>query len=242
MIQARALTIVSRMPDSREPAGDYADLYTTAGDVIDVYNPFDTFTDGDGGRVKRRQFVNNQIPASMINPFGTKLGPFWAPPNNPGLRGPNGERTNVANLNIGGGSRVDWRVVGMDCVPSTVAAARRRFHNTEFHMTVADLRAMNFQDGAFDLIVSTSTLDHFPRRAEFLRALEELVRVLRPGGRMVLVLDNPLNPGYWPLRLLCQRVTSFRLGYTMTRAGFRRELQPASPLTGLSSRVPAMTA
>ena len=108
MIQARALTIVSRMPDSRELAGDYADLYTTAGDVIDVYNPFDTFTDGDN-RVKRRPFVNNQIPASMINPFGTKLGPFWAPPNNPGLRGPNGERTNIANLNIGGGSRVDWR-------------------------------------------------------------------------------------------------------------------------------------
>ena len=108
MIQARALTIVSRMPDSRELAGDYGDLFTTAGDPITVYNPFDTFTDGDN-RVRRRPFVNNEIPASMINPFGTKLGPFWAAPNNPGLRGPNGERTNIANLNIGGASKVTWR-------------------------------------------------------------------------------------------------------------------------------------
>ena len=107
MIQARALTIVTRMPDNRELAGDYADLFTTAGDVINVYNPFDTFTDGDA-RVKRRPFPNNQIPASMINPFGPRVGAFWIQPNNPGLRGPNGERTNVANLNIGGASRVDW--------------------------------------------------------------------------------------------------------------------------------------
>jgi len=34
-----------------------------------------------------------------------------------------------------------------------------------------------------------------------------------------------LNPGYWPLRLLCHHATSFYLGYMMTRGGFRRELQ-----------------
>ena len=108
MIQARALTIVSRMPDSRELAGDYGGLYTTGGDAINVYNPFDTFTDSDG-RVLRRPFPNNQIPASLINPFGPRLGSFWAQPNNPGLSGPNGERTNIANLNIGGASTVTWR-------------------------------------------------------------------------------------------------------------------------------------
>lgn len=108
MVQARALTIVSRMPDDRELAGDYADLYTTAGDPINIYNPFDTYEDANG-RTLRMPFPNNQIPAGLIHPFGPRLGPFWGKPNNPGLRGPNGERTNIANLNIGGASRVDWR-------------------------------------------------------------------------------------------------------------------------------------
>lgn len=108
MVQARALTIVSRMPDSRELAGDYADLYTTAGDPITVYNPFDTYTDADG-RTLRKPFADNQVPASLVNPFGPRLAPYWAQPNNPGLLGPNGERTNIANLSVGGASRVDWR-------------------------------------------------------------------------------------------------------------------------------------
>ncbi len=117
------------------------------------------------------------------------------------------------------------QVVGMDHEPSTVAAARQRFPDPSLAMTTSDLCAMNFKDGAFDLILSTSTLDHFHSRAEFLKALEELARVLRPGGRMILVLDNPLNPGYWPLRMLCHRATSFYLGYTMTRARFCGELR-----------------
>ena len=117
------------------------------------------------------------------------------------------------------------RVVGMDWASSTVARARQRFPDAGIDMTVTDLCAMNFQSGTFDLIVSTSTLDHFNTRWEFLQALKEMHRVLSPGGRMVLVIDNPLNPGYWPLRLLCGRAASFRLGYTMTQSGFRGELE-----------------
>ena len=109
MIQGRALPIVSRMPDSRELSGDYGDLFTTAGDPINVYNPFDTFVDAADDRVKRRPFANNQIPASLINPFGQNVGAFWASPTSSGLPGPNGERTNIANLNIAGTSAVSLR-------------------------------------------------------------------------------------------------------------------------------------
>jgi len=116
-------------------------------------------------------------------------------------------------------------VVGMDHDAHTVAGARRRLGSSALQMTVSDLCAMNFLDESFDLIMSTSTLDHFESRAEFVQALEELVRVVRPGGTMILLLDNPWNPAYWPLRLLCHRVTSFSLGYTMTLRGFRGELE-----------------
>ncbi len=108
MIQARALTIVTRVPDSRELSGDFGGLFTTAGQPITIFNPSDTFTDTDG-KVKRRPYPNNQIPASQINPFGTKSASYYGKPNSVGLLGPNGQRTNIANFNLGGASTVTWR-------------------------------------------------------------------------------------------------------------------------------------
>jgi SAM-dependent methyltransferase len=112
------------------------------------------------------------------------------------------------------------RVVGMDCLASTVARAALRFRGPGIDLTVADLRSLNFADSTFDLIVSTSTLDHFDQRAEFVEALAELYRVLRPGGRMVLLLDNPLNPAYLPLKWICRWLAPYRLGYAATRRNF----------------------
>ena len=49
------------------------------------------------------------IPASMINPFGPNLLRFWGPgPSNPGLRGPNGERTEVGNLQLAETTDTSW--------------------------------------------------------------------------------------------------------------------------------------
>lgn len=60
--------------------------------------------------------------------------------------------------------------------------------------TVADVRCVPFADASFDGVLSTSTLDHFHHRSEIDEALTELRRVLRPGGRLILTLDNPHNP------------------------------------------------
>lgn len=62
---------------------------------------------------------------------------------------------------------------------------------------VADTRALPFEDGRFETIVSLSTLDHFEDPADIGRSLAELSRVLAPGGRLVLTLDNPANPVVW---------------------------------------------
>ena len=83
-------------------------------------------------------------------------------------------------------------VVAIDASPAAVAAARRRHPGLDAH--VADVRALPFEDGSFDVAVSTSTLDHFSSRADIDTALRELHRVLAPGGLAVVTLDNPWNP------------------------------------------------
>ena len=116
-------------------------------------------------------------------------------------------------------------VVGMDCVAQTVVRAHQQHSSSGVMMTVSDLRAMNFRDGTFDLGVSTSTLDHFRSRSEFIQSLEELARITKPGGTMILTLDNPWNLTYWPLRLLCYYVAPFSLGYTVTRRRLRKDME-----------------
>jgi len=58
----------------------------------------------------------------------------------------------------------------------------------------ADVRCLPFAGGVFDLVVSNSTLDHFDDVAQIERAVIEIHRVLAPGGRLILTLDNPANP------------------------------------------------
>ena len=48
--------------------------------------------------------------------------------------------------------------------------------------------------GSFAGVLSTSTLDHFDDPADLRLALAELARLLAPGGRLLLTLDNPPEP------------------------------------------------
>ena len=83
-------------------------------------------------------------------------------------------------------------VVAIDASPAAVEAARRRHPGLDAR--VADVRELPFEDGSFDVVVSTSTLDHFPSRADIDTGLRELHRVLAPDGLAVVTLDNPWNP------------------------------------------------
>jgi SAM-dependent methyltransferase len=83
-------------------------------------------------------------------------------------------------------------VVGVDVSPSIAAAAAERYPALDAR--VAHVHALPFEDGSIDAIVSNSTLDHFDDAAEIDRSVLELARVLRPGGTLVLTLDNPANP------------------------------------------------
>jgi len=117
-------------------------------------------------------------------------------------------------------------LLGTDIAESTVAAATRQSSLQPLIGFVSDVRALPLADGAVDVALSMSTLDHFDNREEFRRALAELVRTIRIGGDVVITLDNPHNPT-WPLLRAASslRLTPFRLGYTPSLQTFTRELR-----------------
>ena len=82
--------------------------------------------------------------------------------------------------------------IGVDVSEAVVQAASER-HPGLVCMR-ADVRRLPFEDASLDAVVSNSTLDHFDSVVDILAAVRELHRVLRPGGTLLLTLDNPGNP------------------------------------------------
>jgi SAM-dependent methyltransferase len=122
-------------------------------------------------------------------------------------------------------------VTGVDISPVAVAAARERYPDLD--AAIGDVRALSYADSTFDVVVSNSTLDHFTAVGEIETALRELQRVLRPGGLLVITLDNPGNPLVWlrnalPLPLLKRlRLVPYQVGTTYDHKSLARLLRDA---------------
>ncbi len=122
-------------------------------------------------------------------------------------------------------------VVGMDISMEITRAARS--NNPGLTATGADVRRLPFADGAFDVILSNSTLDHFDSRDEMLSSLRELRRVLRRDGELLLTVDNLLNPlvalrNSMPFPLLHRLgLVPYRMGVTYGPSGLVRLLREA---------------
>lgn len=84
------------------------------------------------------------------------------------------------------------QVCGIDIDPEVVARAAQR--NPELEAILADVRSIPLPARSFDAVVSNSTLDHFDGPAPVAAALDEIHRVLRPGGSLLVTMDNPRNP------------------------------------------------
>lgn len=78
------------------------------------------------------------------------------------------------------------RVTGVDLSPEMLAIARRRAAVLErdVDLRVADAESLDIPDESFDTVVSTLTMCSIP---DHRAALAEARRVLRPGGRLVMV-------------------------------------------------------
>ena len=76
-------------------------------------------------------------------------------------------------------------VTGLDADPVMIAAARRRFEieGTQLHLIEGQAERLPFDDAVFDRVVAVTVLCFVQDAA---RAVAEMARVLKPGGRLVI--------------------------------------------------------
>lgn len=84
---------------------------------------------------------------------------------------------------------------GVDLTDAAVELARRRFELFELPGTfqTADAENLSFADDSFDLVYSHGVLHHTPDTA---KAIREVHRVLRPGGRGIVMLYHRNSYNY----------------------------------------------
>jgi ubiquinone/menaquinone biosynthesis C-methylase UbiE len=89
-----------------------------------------------------------------------------------------------------------------DLSPEMLRRARNRLKNPLPTHVAADLALLPFADGTFDCVTCGYVLEHLP---DARLGLAEMSRVMRPGGRMLLLTTEDSFSGAWTSRLWCCR-------------------------------------
>lgn len=119
------------------------------------------------------------------------------------------------------------RIIGTDASFEVAVAAKRRMVSEWDgwgNAVVSDIRNSSFKADSFDQIISNSTLDHFTNKEYIITSLRDLYRILKPGGVLIITLDNPSNPVVYLRNLLSYRLLKFfgtipfYMGVTVSRS------------------------
>ncbi len=123
-------------------------------------------------------------------------------------------------------------VVAIDISTEIIALAKRQAKQRNVDASgyiCCDVRHLPIQSNSIDLIISDSTLDHFPSEVDIITALKELARVLQIGGTLILTIDNKSNLTYPPyifIRLWMRlRLSPYFVGRTLSFAKLRHTLE-----------------
>jgi ubiquinone/menaquinone biosynthesis C-methylase UbiE len=98
------------------------------------------------------------------------------------------------------------RMAGVDLAPGMVRVTRERLNGLQLRsdLAVGSVFALPWRDGAFDAVVSTFAFSAFP---DLGAALDEVVRVVGPGGRVIIVDAGEASDGNLVARLLARTWT-----------------------------------
>jgi len=132
---------------------------------------------------------------------------------------PFAECRDLSVLEIGCGSGIDAlqfvrhgaRYTGIDLTPAAVDLTSRALDVFGFsgESHVADAEALPFEDASFDLVYSHGVLHHTP---DTQRAVDEVRRVLRPGGRAIVMLYHRRSYNYYVNIMFFRRIGVRLLG------------------------------
>jgi ubiquinone/menaquinone biosynthesis C-methylase UbiE len=75
------------------------------------------------------------------------------------------------------------RVIGIDSSESMLAESRRRFAEQDFEARAGEIDSLPLRTGEVDVVLANMVLHHAPDPS---RAIREMSRVLKPGGRLVI--------------------------------------------------------
>ena len=75
-------TSTRTVPTLLQREGDFSQTKNASGQVMTIYNPFDTFVNAQGN-IERRPFPGNVIPAGMLDPIALKALAYFPLPNVP---------------------------------------------------------------------------------------------------------------------------------------------------------------
>jgi SAM-dependent methyltransferase len=122
------------------------------------------------------------------------------------------------------------RAYGVDISEPTLIQARAAFQGDALRCAVSDVRELPFGDASFDAIYSMGTIEHFD---ETERAVEEMARVLKPGGRAIVGVPNRHDPFLRPvLATGLQALGLYAYGYEKSYS--RRALKEMLERAGLT--------
>jgi SAM-dependent methyltransferase len=118
---------------------------------------------------------------------------------------------------------------GIDISQPIVIQAKTAFTGTlePLRAAVADVRALPFRDATFDAVYSMGTIEHFDETAH---AVEEIARVLKPGGHAIVGVPNRYDPFLRPvLATMLQGIGLYGYGYekSYSRRALRQLLEQA---------------
>ncbi|MEK6320279.1 MAG: class I SAM-dependent methyltransferase [Acidobacteriota bacterium] len=101
-------------------------------------------------------------------------------------------------------------VTGIDLTPRSIEIARRRFEVYGFtgEFAIGDGESLSFPDASFDVAYSFGVLHHTP---DTQGAVREIHRVLKPGGKAIVMLYHRRSLYYWGSLVLKHGILSREL-------------------------------
>lgn len=114
------------------------------------------------------------------------------------------------------------RVAGIDPAPQMIARARRKAarRRVALDLQIGVIEHLPFPDQSFDAVLSSFMMHHLPDDLKR-RGLAEVARVLKPGGRL-LVLDAKTPSGPWHSTIQDQPAFMREAGFSHIETGNAR--------------------